>query len=60
MNCSAKSPETHFAGEGGLGTPPWSEGDPYQALDDLMLTVEALCPVWPPRANDSRSTIMLL
>ena len=25
------------------------EEDPYRALDDLMVAVEALCPVWPPR-----------
>ncbi len=23
--------------------------DPYAALDDLMMVVEALCPTWPDR-----------
>jgi hypothetical protein len=23
--------------------------DPFAALDDLMVVVEALCPAWPPR-----------
>lgn len=24
-------------------------GDPFRALDELMVVVEALCPVWPMR-----------
>lgn len=33
------------------GAPAVSTGcrDPYEALDDLMMLVEALCPSWPPR-----------
>ena len=23
--------------------------DPYEALDDLMLVIEGLCPVWPDK-----------
>ena len=60
MNSSATPPEAPFAGEGGLAGFPRDEDDPYQALDDLMLAVEALCLVWPPRTNDSRGAIMLL
>jgi hypothetical protein len=25
--------------------------DPFEALDDLMTVIEALCPVWPYRLN---------
>jgi hypothetical protein len=31
------------------GTP--RDGDPFEALDDLMTVVEALCPEWPPRSG---------
>lgn len=50
MNCSEKLAESPFAaGAGVASTPPTAEGDPYRALDDLMVAVEALCPVWPTR-----------
>ena len=49
MNSFLKSAEPPFAAEAGLGAPARQEDDPYRALDDLMATVEALCPVWPPR-----------
>lgn len=26
-----------------------SEREPYEALDDLMSVIEALCPTWPER-----------
>lgn len=39
----------YFVAEGGVATPVSSERDPFQVLDDLMVVVEALCPVWPPR-----------
>jgi hypothetical protein len=35
--------------EGGMTVPLRSERDPYELLDDLMVVVEQLCPVWPPR-----------
>jgi len=34
--------------------------DPYQALDQLMVVAEALCPVWPHRAPFSGTERMLL
>jgi hypothetical protein len=42
-------PQTLLVAEG--GAPAVSTGcrDPYEALDDLMLLVETLCPAWPPR-----------
>ncbi len=39
-----------IAAEGGVREPPPAADDPYRALDDLMVAVEALCPVWPERA----------
>jgi hypothetical protein len=30
-----------------------SEREPYEALDDLMSVIEALCPRWPPREISS-------
>lgn len=30
---------------------PDSARDPFEALDDLMAVVEALCPTWPQRAT---------
>lgn len=38
-----------LAAEGGIATPTESARDPFEALDDLMAVVEALCPVWPSR-----------
>jgi hypothetical protein len=35
---------------GGVMTNVQSERDPYERLDDLMVVVEALCPVWPQRS----------
>lgn len=40
------------------GTP--RAGDPFEALDDLMAVVEALCPAWPPRDGFSTMPNMLL
>jgi hypothetical protein len=49
MSSCAKSAEAPFVAEGGLPFTPRREDDPYRALDDLMVVVEALCPVWPQR-----------
>ena len=39
-----------FAADGGLpDVPVASSRDPFEALDDLMTVIEALCPVWPDR-----------
>jgi hypothetical protein len=51
MTSFAKPAEPPFAAAGGLHAPVRREDDPYRALDDLMAAVEALCPVWPPRAG---------
>lgn len=34
--------------------------DPFRTLDELMVVVEALCPVWPDRPTFEHSTIFLL
>lgn len=60
MSCSATFPEPPFAAEGGIPAPSPSDGDPYQALDELMAVVEALCPVWPRRDRDTVAGQMLL
>lgn len=50
MKSFAKSAEPPFASDGGLGALMPRDEDAFAALDDLMAAVEALCPVWPPRA----------
>lgn len=42
-------PVVLVAGAGAVATPAADARDPYEALDDLMAVVEALCPSWPPR-----------
>lgn len=50
-----------FAAEGGLPPGPIDSGrDPFRALDDLMVVVEALCPVWPDRPTFENATRFLL
>ena len=40
-----------LAADGGAPAGPPRHGDPFEALDDLMTVVEALCPEWPPRSG---------
>ncbi len=40
-----------LVGDGGAPAGPPRDGDPFEALDDLMTVVETLCPVWPPRSG---------
>ncbi len=51
MNSNIPSTEIPLFSEGGLAASGSREGDPYEALDDLMVVVEALCPVWPYRGR---------
>ena len=60
MNSSVKPIEFPFAAGAGLHVPVSLREDPYQALDDLMAAVEALCPAWPPRAGFNGGGKMLL
>ncbi len=43
------SQRPHFVAEGGVPYSPDTDRDPFEALNDLMLLVEALSPTWPPR-----------
>ena len=36
---------------GGIRVPVQPMRDPFEALDDLMVVVEALCPRWPSRES---------
>ena len=38
-----------LSSDGGVNSPPPDTRDPFEALDDLMQVVEALCPTWPDR-----------
>lgn len=38
-----------LVGEGGIAPATPCARDPFRALDDLMVVVEALCPEWPAR-----------
>lgn len=49
MKSLANPVELPFAASAGVVSPANSDEDPYQRLDELMVVVEALCPVWPPR-----------
>lgn len=56
MNCSPNSTDddptprhTVLVAEGGIVIPRDAVEDPFAALDDLMVVVEALCPRWPAR-----------
>jgi hypothetical protein len=60
MKSFATSPEPPFAAEGGLAARQPAAADPYQALDELMAVVEALCPRWPPRGTFPARGRMLL
>lgn len=33
----------------GIRVPVQTGQDPFEALDDLMVVIEALCPTWPLR-----------
>ena len=46
---AAESGDQPLVTEGGLQEDISSNRDPFEILNDLMLVVEALCPVWPER-----------
>jgi hypothetical protein len=56
----ARDPQQPLAAEGGITTAPVSKRDPYEALDDLMVVVEALCPRWPSRDTFKTDGLWLL
>ena len=60
MSRRDKPPEI-FTADAGLPAAPveWRQ-DSLAALDELMVVVEALCPVWPDRPTFESSTRFLL
>jgi len=58
-NAASESPAL-LAGSGGIVAATTSEREPYEALDDLMSVIEALCPTWPPREISSGTGPFLL
>jgi hypothetical protein len=60
-NRQALKMDEPFAADGGIAHVPAATGrDPFEALDDLMTVVEALCPVWPNRAIFSSTDRFLI
>ena len=60
MSSSQKPADYPFVAEGGITVPASGQKDPFAALDDLMVVVEALCPVWPERSTFANAGKMLL
>ncbi len=60
MSSFEKPPESPLASDSGVYASIPSPPDPYQALDDLMAAVEALCPRWPMRGTFVGADEMLL
>jgi len=52
--------EQPVVGEGVIAERPVTNRDPFEALDDLMTVIEALCPTWPDRKPLSSSIRFLL
>jgi hypothetical protein len=60
MTSLNSSDDQPFANDGGMKSPAAVEADPYRVLDELMVVVEALCPIWPKREIFRDSGKMLL
>jgi hypothetical protein len=60
MNSSDKHSDHFFAGGGFVSAPVTSDRDSMEALDDLMVVVEAMCQTWPQRGTFKDSKTMLL
>lgn len=60
MSSSERRPDPPFAADAGIPSLPAQPEDWFRALDDLMVVVEALCPLWPARAPFAVSGNMLL
>ena len=57
---SPSTSEPLLVADGGVSTMPVGIRDPYEALDDLMVVVEALCPRWPQRETFKTDGVWLL
>jgi hypothetical protein len=55
-----RSIATPIAADGGRSSPESDAREPMQRLDELMMVVEALCPVWPPRPPHQEGGRLLL
>ena len=55
-----ETPVHPLSSEGGLRLPPPDGRDPFEAIDDLMQVVEALCPRWPSREGVPDSAVFKL
>lgn len=60
MTSSSESSDQPLVADGGIAVPAPAPADPYRALDELMVVVEALCPVWPTRETFEGQGPMLL
>jgi len=60
MSSLNKPLDQPFAAEGGMAHRPPTADDPFKALEDLMVVVEALWPTWPTRETFQDSGKMLL
>lgn len=49
MNFSTQRIDAPLAAGAGKPAGIVDSQDPYVALDELMVVIEALCPVWPQR-----------
>ena len=49
-----------LAASGGVAVTVDGAREPYEALDDLMSVIEALCPQWPPRGTFTSAGKFLL
>ncbi len=53
-------PTQPLAESGGRSAPVSTAGEPFEALDNLMVVIEALCPTWPERGTFVGSSRFLL
>jgi hypothetical protein len=60
MNSSDSPNDFPFIAEGSVPYSPDPNRDWFEALDDLMTVVEALCPTWPPREITKEGKYWLL
>lgn len=60
MSSFEKTADHPFVAEGGVAPQARYDEDPLAVLDDLMVVVETLCPVWPQRETFASAGEMLL
>ena len=60
MNSSDNAGPHLIVAEGGVPYKANTDRDPFEALMDLMIVVEALCPTWPLRETTKDGDYWLL